>query len=184
VSSAPIIHLNGAPGVGKLTIGRLLAAHLKARLLDNHAIYDVALAVTDFRSAEFFETVRAVRAIAYDRVVRSPLSMPIVLTDALFEDSDWGRESWRDVLLLAERRKVPLLAVCLTCGPDEHRRRIVAEDRAAKRKAREPELVDRYVVRPLARLHGPHSLALDVTDLTADAAASHIADWTAKASAI
>jgi hypothetical protein len=179
VISAPIIHLNGAPGVGKLTIGRLLAAHLKARLLDNHAIHDVAFALTEFRSAEFYETARAVRTVAYDRIVRLPPSMSIILTDAFFEDSAWGRESWDDVLSLAERRKAPLLAVCLSCDPDEHRRRIVSPDRAAKGKVQEAGYVDRCIGRMLMQLGGPQSLSLDVTQVSPREAASHIATWAA-----
>ena len=58
--TAPLIHLNGPPGVGKLTIGRCLAPLIEARLLDNHAIYDVAFAITEFRSPEFYATVRDV----------------------------------------------------------------------------------------------------------------------------
>ncbi|WP_284388078.1 hypothetical protein [Devosia yakushimensis] len=38
-----IIHLNGWPGVGKLTIGRLLAADLGARFIHNHLLHDVAI---------------------------------------------------------------------------------------------------------------------------------------------
>jgi hypothetical protein len=65
-----IIHMNGYPGVGKLTIGRELCRILNGRLLDNHSVYNVAFALTEFRSDAFYETVRAVRAIAYDRILR------------------------------------------------------------------------------------------------------------------
>lgn len=175
--TAPIIHLNGAPGVGKLTIGRLLAARLKARLLDNHAIHDVAFALTEFRSAEFYETVRAVRTVAYDRIVRLPRSMSVILTDAFFVDSAWGRESWNDMLSMAERRKAPLLSVGLSCDPDEHRRRIVSPDRAAKGKVQDAEYVDRCIGRKLMRLDGPRSLPLDVTRMGSKEAADQIATW-------
>jgi shikimate kinase len=33
-----IIHINGYPGVGKLTIGRIVAEQLGGRLLDNHSV--------------------------------------------------------------------------------------------------------------------------------------------------
>lgn len=179
MTNAPIIHLNGAPGVGKLTIGRLLAARLQARLLDNHAIHDVAFALTEFRSPEFYETVRAVRTVAYDRIVRLPSAVAVVLTDAFFEDSAWGGESWNEVLSLAERRDTTLFAVCLTCNPDEHRRRITSAERAAKGKVLDPAYVDRCVGRKLVQLEGSEHLSLDVTRLTPEVAASHIASWVA-----
>ena len=48
-----IIVLNGYPGVGKLSIGRKLARLVDGRLLDIHSIYNVAFALTEFRSPEF-----------------------------------------------------------------------------------------------------------------------------------
>jgi hypothetical protein len=63
-----IIHINSYPGVGKLTIGRHLAELLNGKLYDNHSIYNVAFAVTEFRTPTFYETVRAVRDIAYARL--------------------------------------------------------------------------------------------------------------------
>jgi shikimate kinase len=39
-----LINLNGWPGVGKLTVGRILAKTLGGRLLDNHTLLNVASA--------------------------------------------------------------------------------------------------------------------------------------------
>ncbi len=44
-----IIHINSYPGVGKLAIGKILQKRLQGRLLDNHSIYNVALALTEFK---------------------------------------------------------------------------------------------------------------------------------------
>ena len=40
-----IIHINGWPGTGKLTVGRLLAERLGARLVDNHTLLNPAEAL-------------------------------------------------------------------------------------------------------------------------------------------
>ncbi len=45
-----ILQINGWPGVGKLTVGRIVAKELGGRLLDNHTIYNPAFALTEFRS--------------------------------------------------------------------------------------------------------------------------------------
>ncbi len=71
-----IVELNGQAGVGKFTIGRILAERIGAKLLDNHTIYNPAFATTEFRSPEFYETVRAVRKIAFDRVAELPAKVP------------------------------------------------------------------------------------------------------------
>jgi len=55
-----LIVLNGYPGVGKLKV----AAALDGHLLDNHCIYNVAFALTQFKSPAFYDAVRSVQKIA------------------------------------------------------------------------------------------------------------------------
>src|SRR5689334_14370990 len=121
-----LVHINGAAGVGKLTIARIMAPQLGARLLDNHAIYNTAFALTEFRSPEFYEAVRASRAAAYRQILHMPEDETVILTDAYFDDSDWARESWQALEQLAEQRRWPLFTIALICDPPEHRRRIVS----------------------------------------------------------
>ena len=45
-----VIHINGHPGVGKMAITKILNERLKGRLLDNHSIYNLALALAEFKS--------------------------------------------------------------------------------------------------------------------------------------
>ncbi len=45
-----IIHLNGMPGTGKLTIARLVAQELEGRLVDNHSIIDEVTLEHEFDS--------------------------------------------------------------------------------------------------------------------------------------
>jgi len=56
-----IVHINSYPGVGKLTIGRALADLIGGKLLDNHSVFNVAFALTEFRSPAFYDAVREVR---------------------------------------------------------------------------------------------------------------------------
>jgi hypothetical protein len=150
---------------------------LDARLLDNHATHDVAFALTEFRSPEFYETVRAVRAIAYDRVRQLPASIPVILTDAFFDDSPWGQEGWIAMLDLAQSTMARLFTIALSCESEEHRRRIMGEDRVAKGKIRDVAYVETASRRRLLQREGDGSLRLDITRLAADEAASAIAAW-------
>ena len=176
-----IIHINSYPGVGKLTIGRHLAELLDGKLLDNHSIYNVAFAVTEFRTPPFYQTVRAVRDIAYARVLELPAATPIVLTNWYSEDSAWSVENWDEVIALARRRGCPLLVVILVCSPDENARRIQTKERDAKRKPRSPEMVGaNRTGRPLLDRGGDALLRLDVTSLSAESAAQCIAKWSAR----
>jgi predicted kinase len=172
-----LLYINGAPGVGKLTIARALATDLKARVLDNHAIYNVGFALADFRSPAFYNAVRAVRAASYDQILRAPDTESVILTAADFIDNDWGRENWQAVEKLAADRRWLFFSVALYCEPSEHRRRIADEDRARRGKLQDANAVDTMIDRPIAEGRGSRSLRLDITDMTAIDAASYISAW-------
>ncbi len=173
-----LVHLNSYPGTGKLTIAQALAPLLGARVLDNHSIYNVAFALTAFKSPEFDDTVRAVRQIAYDRVLALPPEVPVVLTNAHAADSVWGAECWDALEALAQARGTPLYLVTLLCDPDENARRIQSAGRAAQRKPRDSDMFPgNRQGRPLMERGGDAVLRLDVTRLQASQAAAHIAAW-------
>jgi hypothetical protein len=173
-----LVHINGYPGVGKLTIGRALVEQIGGKLLDNHAIYNVAFALTEFRTAEFYDTVRGVRDIAFQRVLDLPPAETVVLTNWYSQGSQWGEENWDAVIALARRRASTLAVVVLACSPEENERRTRSSERAAKRKPRDPALVENNRAgRPLIHRGGDKTLHLDVTNMSADAAASAIATW-------
>jgi hypothetical protein len=172
-----IIHINGRAGVGKLTIGTILADTIGGKLLDNHSIYNVAFALTEFRSERFYDTVRAVRDVAFRRVLDLPATTPVILTNWYSADSDWGNENWDAVIALARKRASRLLVVVLECSTEENARRIQSAERSAKRKPRDPATAAASAARPLLDRDGDRLLRLDVTELSADAAARRIADW-------
>ena len=129
-----IVHINSYPGVGKLTIGRALADLIGGKLLDNHSVFNVAFALTEFKSPAFYDTVRAVREIAYRRILDLPSDVPVVLTNWYSQGSAWGEENWDRAIALARERKCALNIVTLACRPEENARRIRAPERSAKRK--------------------------------------------------
>jgi len=94
------------------------------------------------------------------------------------QDSTWGLENWEEVIALAGKRHCRLLVVILTCSPEENIRRIKSGERAAKRKPQNPEMVAANIAaRPLIDYGGDALLRLDVTSLSAEAAAHCIAEW-------
>ena len=173
-----MIHLNGYPGVGKLTVGRLLAQRLGGRLLDNHAIYDVAFALAEFRSAAWDNLARGVREVAFAGVEALPLETPVVTTNACSE-SDWGREMWQAMLDLAKRRASPFLVVSMICEPGENARRLCSVERGGG-KMTDPLALEAYR-RNWALLEegGDALLRLDCTKLSAEETATAILTWSA-----
>lgn len=173
-----IVHINGYPGVGKLTVARILAEKLEARLLDNHSVYNIALSLTDFKSDAYYETLRATRSIAYDRILKLPKSVPVILTNAHASDSDWGNECWDAVIDLARNRGSQLFVVVMDCAPDENARRIQNPERDAKRKPRDPGMFKGNIDgRPLLDRGGDDLLRFDSTKLSPEKSAALIYEW-------
>jgi len=129
-----LIALNGRPGVGKLTVGRILAAEMGARLLDAHTLYNMAFALTEKGSEAFQRCVWSLRALATEHVRALPADVPVITTDAVFADSDWGNAIWDDTRKLAQARGGPFLVVVLDCAQDENERRLGSPERMGKRK--------------------------------------------------
>jgi predicted kinase len=173
-----IVHINGYPGVGKLTVGRALAEAIGGRLVDNHSIYNLAFALTEPKSAAYFETLRAVRAIAFRRVLELPPEVPVVMTNAHMIDSDWGNENWDAVIALARSRGAKLAVVVLDVDAEENDRRIAAPERAAKRKLQDPaKFTANRAGRPLIDRGGDFTLRFDTTALTAQETTAKVIAW-------
>lgn len=178
-----ILHINSYPGVGKLTIAKQLAGQIGAKILDNHSIYNVAFALTEPKSDEFYETVRAVRSIAYKRVETLPIATPVILTNAHAVDSKWGNVCWDEAVALARRCGRDHNVVILECSREENARRIQGADREIMRKPRDPALFRQQPVdRSLIDRDADALLRLDVTEMSADQSANQIEEWLASLS--
>lgn len=175
-----ILVLNGYPGVGKLTIGRHLAELLKGRLLDIHTIYNVAFALTEFKTPAFRSAVERVEAVAYDLARQRPAGEPLVMTTVLAGQSDWGDAEWNRIVALGADRP-PFCVVHILCALAENKRRIQSPDRGAMHKPRDPSYAQRNhtEAKPLYGSDAAHLLELDTTNLSAEAAARSIANWAA-----
>ncbi len=173
-----IIVLNGYPGVGKLTIGRELIDQIEGRLLDIHSVYNVAFALTEFKSTEFRETVAKIEGIAHDLIHKLPPQRPVVLTTVLAGNSDWGDEEWGRIEELGKARP-PFCVVHVHCELKENIERISSEERDKKRKPRDPDMAlrNQTEAKPLYGLSANQLLKLDTTDLTPHEAAATIAKW-------
>jgi len=114
-----IVHINGWPGAGKYSVGRLAAARLGARLVPNHAINGPGFALADFGTPAFRDIVRQVRALVFDGIAAAPAPAHTVLTAVLIDEP-------ADVALydriagLASRHGCPFLSVTLDCALEQN----------------------------------------------------------------
>ena len=166
-----IIHLNGWPGVGKRTIGEMLAARLGARFIHNHTLHDVAIACCGVDDPERWTLYEHVRSAAYEALLQRPRDETFVMTNALCEGSAREREAWDHVVALAKARDVPLVPVILEADLAENERRLQSTNRTG-RKLTDPERLRRMIAADALLMPDmPGLLVLDVTRLTSGEAA-------------
>ncbi|WP_312166931.1 AAA family ATPase [Phenylobacterium sp.] len=136
-----IVYLVGPPGVGKYTVGKLVAERLSAKLLDNHfwsnPIFEVVEPDGGPLPAGVWDRADDVLSAVLETVARfGPAERNYVFTHAVSDPGghpiDWimaGRLLW-----VAERRRASLLVVRLACGQEQLRERISNEERRRRFK--------------------------------------------------
>ena len=175
-----IVNLNGWPGVGKLTTARELSKLIGGIVLDNHTILNVGHAVASTGSPEFCAVVRAVRAVAFDAILRLPPDAPVILTNVVAHGGASGflEENWRSVVALAETRGCDLCSVILTCSAAENARRVASPDRGLVGKMQDPaSLSELTETRTLFDDGAGFRLTIDNSDLSPAEAATRIEAW-------
>jgi gluconate kinase len=174
-----IIHLNGWPGVGKKTIGQIVASRLRARFIHNHLLHDVAIAchgLTDPARWVLYEEVRqavyaALRARSHEEI--------FVMTNALCTNSEPERMAWSHVVDLAVDRQVLLIPAVLEAELAENERRLQDKERVG-RKMTDPDLLREFMAADtIQKPDVAELLVLDVTTLSpaeaAEAILQHVA---------
>lgn len=175
-----LINLNGWPGVGKLTVGRILAKTLGGRLLDNHTLLNVGSALAEQGTRQFYDLARSVRSAAFDGIMKLPAAVPIVLTNVVARGGTSGflEENWQAVINLARLRGCDLYSVTLMCSGEENARRIVMEDRSLLQKQRDPDLLENLTLtRTLFDDGSTFRTSIDNTSLAPEECAGRIYTW-------
>ncbi|MEY1556422.1 AAA family ATPase [Yoonia sp. R2331] len=164
--TAPIIHINGWSGTGKLTIARELAQMIGARLLDNHTLMNAALALFDRGTPEYRALRQDLRDTAFAAASDLPATTALVLTDA-FSDDPYEEQLFADVLALAKTRGARLIRVILDITEGENLRRLTGPGRVEARKLTDPDILrDHRANHVLLGHDDPTAIHLDVTDLS------------------
>lgn len=173
----PIIHINGFPGIGKLTIARILVDLLKqfnAKLVHNHLLIDPASAVLPRSSSDYQPLRRAIRAAVFDTLAQSADTFDSVYIFTDFQSSDEvGSAVMAEYVGMAARRKCHLVPVILSCSKEENLKRLGTTERSMHGKLTDDEVVSG--IRTRQEVHrwpdSPLQMELDITELDADMAA-------------
>lgn len=140
-----VINLIGPPGIGKATVGRLLAKVLPARLVDNHYWLNPVLGLIEQDGVtqlpeQFWSLAARSRRVVLETIIElSPASWSFVFTHAAVGHGTSGdHEIARDIKDAAKARKALLLVVQLTSSPEELARRVVSPERHVQMKEVDP----------------------------------------------
>lgn len=176
-----IVYLVGPPGVGKYTVGRLLAERLSAKLLDNHfwsnPIFDVVEPDGRPLPAGVWDRTNDVLSAVLETLARfGPTGRNYVFTHAVSDAAghplDWiiaGKILWA-----AERRRASLLAVRLACGEGQLRERISQETRRLRFKTTDAAQAQALASLPPFPITHDWILDLDTSGLSAAETADRI----------
>jgi predicted kinase len=167
-----ILHVNGCPGVGKLTISRILAERHGARLVHNHVLLDPAESLFD-RSNPAWAKLRSETRKAFLQAARSfPADEDLILTDAMAPEEE---SSFLELIELADDLGATLASVVLDCDEDENVRRVRSESRIGTHKLTNPDvLLSLRAKYDLLRTERTARIDIDVTQLSAEEAADAI----------
>lgn len=167
-----IIHFNGMPGVGKLTIAQKLALRLNAHLLDNHALINTVYAMGYEHGSEgYLKALSDLTRLVYEKLLRPDAPKTIILTNALVNESHTDVERFKAVADFARARNQVFVPVLLTCSPEENLRRAVNHERSYKQKLTNPNVLAAIHQKNYTFCHlpdSPHQVTLDVTSLHPD----------------
>lgn len=169
-----VIHVNGWPGSGKLTIAREMAARLNGRVIDNHTLLNPAEALYARTDPAYARLRRDVRELVFAHLARMDARVPLIFTDALSEDP-WDARMFEEYRALAVSRRARLISILLDCSQDENERRLVSAGRAAQQKL--TRISTLRELRQNYRLLKPANVenyTLDVSLMTVDDAAGWI----------
>ncbi|KAK1540516.1 hypothetical protein CPAR01_06505 [Colletotrichum paranaense] len=178
----PIVHLNGFPGSGKLTIARALQQQLSpcCRLVHNHLLINPADAVLHRSEAGYQDLRRALRKAVFTSLVESSACQDFVYVFTDFQSNDdIGSAVCAEYLETARVRGTAMVSIIITCDEATNISRLQSADREVHRKIVDPELL--RIFRNGVSIHrfdepGTKSVEVDVTELTPIEAARQILD--------
>lgn len=169
-----LIFLHGPPASGKYSIAQGLHESHGVQNFHNHLTIDVAKALFDFGTPEFWELTHRIRRMALAAKASDPDARVVFTNCYSSPHDDHNVEALEAAVVNGGGEFVP---VYLRCDADELRRRVVAPFRASMRKLHTPEGLDDFLDRwncvPLDR---PNCVVVETDGRSVEVCVSEIAE--------
>jgi hypothetical protein len=175
-----IFYLIGPPGVGKYTVGQIIAARTGAKLVDNHTWNNVIFGlieqdgVTPLPQSVWGLTGRVRLAVLDTIATLSPPSWSFIFTHAAVPDDPAEHDIARQIRSVAERRNAAMIVARLSCAAEQLALRVVGVGRRERMKETDPHAARRNGRLPVFDPCYPNSIAIDTTPLSAEQTAEQI----------
>ncbi len=154
---------------------RILAARPGIHPVDHHTLLGPAQALYRPGSPDFFALYTPLRDLVFDAIRAMPNGHSFILTEVLSDEPEDAARV-ESVRKLANDKCIRFIPVPLDIDETENLRRATTPDRMIKQKLRDDDTL--RTLRAKHRLYAPDGcplIRLDVTNLSAEEAAAHIA---------
>lgn len=169
----PLIHINGRPGVGKKTVGQILAKQINAAFVDNHTLLNPAVTACGRGTEGYTRVVRKVIEAVFEELQHTLQKRPVVLTNCLTAQIPEHGLYYKEIEALAKKANADFIPVRLSADFNENARRIVTPARAQYHKLTDADTL-KQLYNDFTTIEDPNNFELDATELKARQAASAI----------
>ena len=168
-----MIHINGRPGVGKKTVGQILAKQINAAFVDNHTLLNPAVTACGRGTEGYTRVVRKVIEAVFEELQHTLQERPVVLTNCLTAQIPEHGLYYKEIEALAKKANADFIPVRLSADFNENARRIVTPARAQYHKLTDADTL-KQLYNDFTTIEDPNNFELDATELKARQAASAI----------
>jgi hypothetical protein len=175
------VYLVGSSGVGKYTISKEISKY-GFKLIDNHLITNPILALIDLSEGykveqSVWDYIGEIRTTVLNFISNDKESN-FVFTNSLLDKDPSDYAVYYEIEANALKRNSLFIPVKINIELEEHKKRISNPERKQRFKSTHPR--DMSSKDEIIKIEHPNLLELDVTNLTAEAAAKQIMDHVKK----
>lgn len=144
MNAAPLIVLNGYPGVGKSSVASALQALIpESRCLQSHLLIEPVAALLERDETGYRHLRKALRTPILDCIANNPSLQHRTIITTYYQETLEDREiDLKEFFESAMRGGRPFMVFILSCSPQENTRRLLGRSRSSKSSLRDENILN------------------------------------------